>query len=74
MSKVCQIIYFWLENDRFRTALCTCRSILAKPTGKKKENDIPGLPETSKKLYQNFKLFYFRLFNNVAFIDQRFYM
>ena len=40
----------------------------------RKETDIPGLPEKLKKLYQNFRLVFFHLYINVAFIFQRLYM
>ena len=46
-----------------------CRSIPAKPTGIKKQKDIPRLPEKQKKLYQYFRLFYFHSHNNIAVIS-----
>ena len=51
-----------------------CRSVSVKPTGLKKEKDIPGSSEDYKKLYQNFRLFYFHSYNNVAVLYQRLYI
>ena len=51
-----------------------CRSIPAKPTGIKKEKDIPRLPEKQKKLYQYFRRFHFHSDNKIAVIYHCFYM
>ena len=51
-----------------------CRSIPAKPTGVKKEKDIPKLPEIYKKLYQYFSFFHCHSYNNIAVIFHCFYM
>ena len=51
-----------------------CRSTSLEPTGIKKEKYIPRLPENQRKLYQNFRLFFFHLYNNVAVIYQSLYM
>ena len=42
------------------------RSISAKPTGVQKEKDLIRLPENSKKLYRNFRLFHFHSLENIA--------
>ena len=52
----------------------SCRSISAKPTGMKKEKDIPRLTEIWKQLYRNFRLFHFHSYYNIAVIYQRLYM
>ena len=63
-----------LRIDLVAKPIENCRSMSAKPTGIKKEKDIPGLPENYKKLYRNFGLLFFHLYIIVAFIFQRLYM